>query len=232
MGNGGGWTAIDNAMIFDPSLTATEFRVLCALASYDWPDRGGARKGRVWPSMSTLAEGLGLSRRSVLAALRSLERKERIRKVRGGGGKALSNVYELTPYCANFAQYDPETAQKATPNCEENFAQIKQLKNTNREQEEERDLHPEFEERKNEKAKPDQRLCEFVQILKLRVSNGTWGAYLASMVAEPSGDGTALVITHCHPMAQARLRGAIEKAATYAGFSTVEWPDGESEAES
>ena len=92
------WTKVSNTLVFDTNLTAQEFRLLVALSSYDWSDREGKRKNRVWPAMQTLAEGLGVHRNSIGNWLKGLVRKGYIEKQsgRGCGGRWLSNTYVLT----------------------------------------------------------------------------------------------------------------------------------------
>lgn len=117
------FTAVPNALIADPNLTASEFRVLVALMAYDWADANGTRKGVVWPAMATLGERLGLSRRAVLNTLRRLESKGYVSKLSGGGGRMRTNVYALTGgKTVNFSsQFCGETVNFEAQNCEQNF---------------------------------------------------------------------------------------------------------------
>ncbi len=129
---------IPNELICDPNLTATEFRILAALMSYDWADTNGVRKGVVWPAMSTLGEQLGLSRRAVLNILQRLEDKGYIAKVYGGGGRTRPNVYAVVvgqktvnlrsqfpvihPKTVNLrSQFSQETVNFEAQNCERTF---------------------------------------------------------------------------------------------------------------
>jgi DNA-binding MarR family transcriptional regulator len=106
MGNSG-WTKIDNAALCDKRLSATEFRLWCALLSFDWAaDTAGQqrrKKGVVWPSQTTLAEKLGVSRSTVQRSLEGLVALGYVVRVAGsgggqlraGGGRWYRNAYRL-----------------------------------------------------------------------------------------------------------------------------------------
>lgn len=89
----GTFSAVSRAAIFDARLSATELRVLAAIASY-------ANKGSIaWPAQQTLATRLGLGLRTVHRATLALERvgylvTERRNRTDGRGGKA-ANCYTL-----------------------------------------------------------------------------------------------------------------------------------------
>lgn len=103
----GSFTQIWDVAIFDQRLRPVDFRVLCALLSYDWVrrfmngERGRLRK--VWPSQRTLASRLGLHRHTIQAALRRLEECGYIEIRRGEGdgewhaedGRWVGNAYVI-----------------------------------------------------------------------------------------------------------------------------------------
>ena len=137
------FTAVPNALIADPNLTASEFRVLVALMAYDWADANGTRKGVVWPAMATLGERLGLSRRAVLNTLRRLESKGYVSKLSGGGGRMRTNVYALTGgKTVNLrSQFSQETVNFEAQNCERTFTRNILKNKTNGEGKEEVHAH-------------------------------------------------------------------------------------------
>ena len=91
-----GYTMVPDSLIRDTRLTPLDFRLLVLLMSYDFADkRTKERKGRIWPAMGSLAQLLRVDRRTVFRSLLRLEKDGYLEKLRGGGGRHLSNVYKL-----------------------------------------------------------------------------------------------------------------------------------------
>lgn len=83
-----GFTKIKNYLITSSELDAIEFRILVYLISI-------SRKDMSFPSLNTIADNLGVSRRIVINKLKSLEEKNfilRENRVKGTG-KKISNQY-------------------------------------------------------------------------------------------------------------------------------------------
>ena len=83
-----GYTKIKNCLITSSSLSNKEFRLLVYLISI-------SKKGFCFPSVNTIAESIGISKRTVFRILEQLEKKEYILKENRtiGNGKKTSNRY-------------------------------------------------------------------------------------------------------------------------------------------
>jgi len=136
-----GYTVIPNTLLLDTGVTDTELRVWAVLKMHDFAEKGtGKRKGKVWPSWARLAAYTGKCRMTIYNTLKALEAKGYVKKLRGGGGRNVSNQYRLMD---DGAVYDPvqkgtegytlsengtdsylkrvqETLQKGTENCTRN----------------------------------------------------------------------------------------------------------------
>jgi len=220
-------------LVFDGGLSATEFRLLAALLSYDWADSDGSRKGRVWPSVDVLAQRLGLHRNAVSRTLRSLCRKGYIVKAqeRNGAGHWAHNVYHLVADRAQKSVHgEADRAQETVRPCTKNGADRAQ-KSVHEEdevekrkvEEDEEDSHPEPERGADTAMANDPRIRELMNNLRLKVAKSTYNTFLADLEARANGDGT-LTIVACAPMAAGRLRELVEREAHYAGFTSVVWP--------
>jgi len=227
---GEAWVRLPTDLVFDGGLSATEFRILAALLTYDWADSDGGRKGRVWPSVDVLAQRLGLHRNAVSRTLRSLCRKGYIVKAqeRNGAGHWTHNVYHLVADRAQKSVHGEadraqETVQPRTKNGAHR-AQKSVHEERRREKEkteEDEGLHPE-PEGVNGMAN-DPRIRELMNNLRLKTAKSTYNAYLADLEARADGDGT-LTIVKCNPMAAGLLRRLVEREAGYVGFASVVWP--------
>ncbi len=214
-GNGAGWVRVPKSAAFDKRLSCTERLVLVALLSFDFSDARGKSKGYCWPSVGTLAELVGRSRRTIQAALARLEAVGYIRVEHnvGGPGGGSSNRYHLVlesdvqktaPRYASDAQFSASDVQKIAPPDTQKIAP-----------EEEEDRRSTTEEEETY----DPRIRDFMDILKATVAPSTFGAYLADMRVSAS-DGL-LVVAEAHGMAATRLRPKVESAAKQAGFAAV-----------
>lgn len=87
------WGKVHRSVIADPTLTGTELRVYCCLATY-----ANAKTGAAWPAQATLARVLGLSRQTVNKAAKTLALRGLVRKHRrrGYNGKRPTLLYVLT----------------------------------------------------------------------------------------------------------------------------------------
>lgn len=128
-----GYTIVPDALICDARLTALDFRLLVLLMSYDFEDpETKKRKGEVWPAMETLAGVLQVGRSTIFRSLLRLEDCQYLKKVRGGGGRHLSNRYKILCHWRHSIKNDDaetvsidaetvssetETVSKATENC-------------------------------------------------------------------------------------------------------------------
>lgn len=79
-----GFTQVDNIVLYCPGLTDGEKVVYAVLASFDWPDSEGQRKGYVYPGVATIAQLTGKSERQTRRLLASLQRKGLIQTRREG----------------------------------------------------------------------------------------------------------------------------------------------------
>lgn len=108
--NPGTWSRISNAAITDGKVSHAAFRVLAALGIYVNDD------GICYPSLSTLASQLGITRRQVQRLMRQLEARGYVtshRQIRIKGGGYASNVYLLEfPPFEKPARTDPADARR------------------------------------------------------------------------------------------------------------------------
>lgn len=130
------FTQVWDAAIFDRRLRPVDFRVLCALLSYDWVRRfmngERARLRKVWPSQQTLASRLGLHRHTIQTALRRLEECGYIEIRRGEGdgewhaedGRWVGNAYVIRePEPGHVEKMDMVTATESNfSTTESNFS--------------------------------------------------------------------------------------------------------------
>lgn len=82
-----GFTQVPNVILEDPSLSLGAKMCYAMLLRYAW------QKESCFPGQEALAEGLGISRRSVVTFLKELEHSGYVEKTRRGLGK--TNVYVL-----------------------------------------------------------------------------------------------------------------------------------------
>lgn len=82
-----GFTQVPNVILRDKSLSVGAKIVYACLLSYAW------QKESCFPGQETLADDCGISKRSVVSALKELETVGYLEKVRRGLGK--TNVYAL-----------------------------------------------------------------------------------------------------------------------------------------
>ena len=87
-----GFTQVPNLVLFDTSLSPLDRLVMATLLSFDWQDGNGVRKRQVWPSIETLANLVGRSRRQIIRALQRLEQAGYIAIARDPGNV---NVYRI-----------------------------------------------------------------------------------------------------------------------------------------
>ena len=102
-----GFTQIPNAILRRPDVTPGAKLTYMALLSYAW------QKGSCFPGQDTLADDLGVSKRSVVTYLQQLQEAGLLHVKRRGLGQ--TNVYTITRWdtsrSANFAHQE---VQKAT----------------------------------------------------------------------------------------------------------------------
>lgn len=87
------WFWIDNNLIrgWGKDLGPTAIAVYACLCMY-----AGQEEGKCFPSITTIAEALGIARQTVITALRKLEEKEII-DVKHGTNEGVPNIYTLNP---------------------------------------------------------------------------------------------------------------------------------------
>jgi hypothetical protein len=95
-----GWFRVPNALLRDHAgeIGAAGIALYCALAMHANKD------GACWPSLGTLADLTGLSRRTVIRTIRVLERASLV-KVERRVGRTQTNTYRIS---ASLAPFDPE----------------------------------------------------------------------------------------------------------------------------
>lgn len=240
--NGGGWTAVPNAVLTDTRLTPTERLLYVLLLSYDWQDGNGDRKGFCWPSQATLAELLGCTPRTVQAALARLEAVGLIRVDHraGGPGGGSSNRYTLA-LCPSDTKStscrSPDTKPtspsdtKYTSPSDTKYTSYETYEYRNKQSEAENDDDPLSDDLIVKTPGPESEapewtpsVKEFWQVLRPQVAPSTFAAYLSGMTA--TADGATLVLSGVHGMALDRLMGRIERAAKQAGFAAVQVSEG------
>jgi hypothetical protein len=82
-----GFTQVPNVILEDPSLSLGAKMCYAMLLRYAW------QKESCFPGQESLAQGLGISKRSVVTFLKELESSGYVEKMRRGLGK--TNVYVL-----------------------------------------------------------------------------------------------------------------------------------------
>lgn len=82
-----GFTQVPNVILREPNLSTGAKLIYACLLSYAW------QKESCFPGQETLAEDLGISKRSVVTCLQELEKFGYVEKKRRGLGK--TNVYIL-----------------------------------------------------------------------------------------------------------------------------------------
>ncbi|KKS62596.1 MAG: hypothetical protein UV28_C0008G0016 [Candidatus Collierbacteria bacterium GW2011_GWE2_42_48] len=81
------YTKIPNNYIYDPELTASEFRVLAAFLSFSWGNNAS------FPTQDTVSKRIGVSTRAIRYSLETLSKKGYIDYKRRGFNK--SNQYNF-----------------------------------------------------------------------------------------------------------------------------------------
>ena len=123
------FTLVSNGILFDKELSAMQFRILCALQSYDFQDKDGARKGQVWPSIRELAERLGVHVNTVQRCVCALQKRGYLTKgeERAKNGKWTHNVYTFShAHCSVYGEASRAQSSVAAvhiPVCEPHTSQ-------------------------------------------------------------------------------------------------------------